>query len=119
MCEQTLEFRGIPVHTLYAYLCELGGTAECSELPAMVQGDDWQAVIMREEMVSITSRFQVNAVFIRFFCQIGGTADSPAESISHEVHARGRLTGRAEKRWKDLHLFSFVQVKRHPAVASV
>lgn len=66
MQEQTLEFRGIPVQTLIAYLRELGGAADSVQLPATLQGDGWQAIILREEMVTITSRFQVNAVFIRF-----------------------------------------------------
>lgn len=66
MCEQTLEIRGIPVSHLVLYLTECGGEPQSRTMPITVEGDRWMAELLREETVTITSRFQVNAVFIRF-----------------------------------------------------
>ncbi|WNC16489.1 hypothetical protein [Brevibacillus brevis] len=66
MIEQTLELRGIPLSHLLSYLIECGGTAKSDTLPIFVTGDGWQAEILREETVTITSRFRVTAVFIHF-----------------------------------------------------
>ncbi|KQL48595.1 hypothetical protein AN963_01970 [Brevibacillus choshinensis] len=66
MIEQTMELRGIPLPHLVSYLIECGGAAKSEVLPILVKGDRWQAVLLREETVTITSRFQVNAVFIYF-----------------------------------------------------
>lgn len=74
MVEQTLELRGIPLSHLHAYLMECADqradTASnergAEPLPLVVSTDEWQAEILREEVVPITSRFHVNAVFIRF-----------------------------------------------------
>lgn len=66
MADQLLEFRGIPLRHLLMYLEELGGKQCTRQLPFVFQGDGWQAVLLREEIVAITSRFHVNAVFIRF-----------------------------------------------------
>lgn len=66
MAEKTLEFRGIPLNHLITYLLECKG-AQCSDqFPILVKGDHWQAELLREEVVQITSLFSVNAVFIRF-----------------------------------------------------
>jgi hypothetical protein len=62
--EATLEFRGIPARQLIAYLQELGGQQVHASSPIL--GDGWEAEVLREEEVQITSRFRVNAVFIRF-----------------------------------------------------
>ncbi|MDF2681692.1 MAG: hypothetical protein K0R47_2882 [Brevibacillus sp.] len=66
MIEQTMELRGIPLSHLATYLIECGGVAKSEALPILVVGDHWQAEILREERVTITSRFHVNAVFIHF-----------------------------------------------------
>ncbi|MGQ7279575.1 hypothetical protein ACT91Q_16550 [Brevibacillus thermoruber] len=67
MVEHVLELRGIPLSHLVAYLVECGGDPPPDEtLPIVVQGHGWQAEVLREESVRITSRFHVNAVFIRF-----------------------------------------------------
>lgn len=66
MIEQTMELRGIPLSHLVSYLIECGGAAKSESLPIRVEGDQWRAVVLREEKVTITTRFQVNAVFIHF-----------------------------------------------------
>ncbi|GED32535.1 hypothetical protein P9G84_21600 [Brevibacillus centrosporus] len=65
MIEKVMELRGIPVSALVTYLTECGGEAKSESLPIQVVGDQWQAEVLREERVRITSRFHVNAVFIR------------------------------------------------------
>jgi len=74
MYEHTMELRGIPLSQLVDYLNECAGrlavadnwTDEAVQLPLRIQTGEWQAEILREEIVTITSRFHVNAVFIRF-----------------------------------------------------
>ncbi|GED69507.1 hypothetical protein BRE01_32090 [Brevibacillus reuszeri] len=66
--DQTLEIRGIPVTHLVTYLVECGGSVQSDSWPISVLGDCWQADLLREETVTITSRFHVNAVFVRFRC---------------------------------------------------
>ncbi|HZG82903.1 MAG TPA: hypothetical protein VEZ13_19275 [Brevibacillus sp.] len=74
MHEQTLELRGIRISHLLTYLVECGGEIKGQaadepgreDLPLVVCGNQWEAELMREETVTITSRFHVNAVFIRF-----------------------------------------------------
>lgn len=66
MIEKTLEFRGISLGQLMDYLLECGAKPCSDRLPYLFAGEQWQAEILREEEVQITSRFQVNAVFIRF-----------------------------------------------------
>jgi hypothetical protein len=66
MAEQILELRGIPLTHLVAYLVECGGDPPDETLPMIIRGNRWQAEVLREETVTITSRFHVNAVFIRF-----------------------------------------------------
>jgi hypothetical protein len=62
--EVTLEIRGISVNQLVTYLLELGGAQQDSVY--LVRGANWDAELIREEEKQITSRFRVNAVFIRF-----------------------------------------------------
>lgn len=64
--EQTLEFRGIRLEHLINYLTELAAIQETFEPPYVFQGSGWKADILREDQVQITSRFVINAVFIRF-----------------------------------------------------
>ena len=66
MIDQTLEIRGIPVTHLVTYLVECGGSVQSEAWPISVLGDCWQADLQREETVTITSRFHVNAVFVHF-----------------------------------------------------
>jgi hypothetical protein len=66
MNEQTMEIRGIPLSHLVAYLVECGGEPQSEDMPIIIRGDRWEAEMLREETVTITSRFHVNAVFIRF-----------------------------------------------------
>ena len=78
MIEETLELRGIPLSHLVTYLIECGGAphgdaavdragkALSDTLPLTIRGEGWEADVLREETVSITSRFHVQAVFIRF-----------------------------------------------------
>jgi hypothetical protein len=66
MAEQTLEFRGIRLEHLMNYFKELEAVQQTFEPPYVFQGSGWQTDIIREDQVQITSRFFVNAVFIRF-----------------------------------------------------
>ncbi|WP_400164294.1 hypothetical protein ACAF76_015435 [Brevibacillus sp. TJ4] len=74
MVEQTLELRGISLTQLATYLRECAGQTDADAgsasekitLPLCVNSGEWQAEMLREEVVTITSRFHVNAVFIRF-----------------------------------------------------
>lgn len=66
MAEQMMELRGIPISHLVDYLLECGGRKLTDSLPIQIDGERWQAEIVREESVQITSLFHVNAVFIRF-----------------------------------------------------
>ncbi|MGE5701258.1 MAG: hypothetical protein ACM32O_01910 [Clostridia bacterium] len=66
MVEKSLELRGIPLSHLVMYLTECGGKPSGQDLPLVVHGERWQAEVLREETVTITSRFHVNAVFITF-----------------------------------------------------
>jgi hypothetical protein len=66
MAEQILELRGIPLSHLVTYLIECGGGPPDESMPVIIRGNRWQAEVLREETVPITSRFYVNAVFIRF-----------------------------------------------------
>jgi len=91
MHEQTLELRGIRISHLLTYLVECGGKIigqaadepEREDLPLVIVGNEWQAELMREETVAITSRFHVNAVFIRF--------TSEQESVLAELLQRFRI----------------------------
>ncbi|MBP1932728.1 hypothetical protein [Ammoniphilus resinae] len=82
MAEKVLEFRGIPLAQLVEYFLELGGTRLTSSLPISIQNDRWQVELTSEKMVSITSTFQVNAVFVRFL--------APNEEALAEIIARYR-----------------------------
>ncbi|USG64305.1 hypothetical protein NDK47_19395 [Brevibacillus ruminantium] len=67
MVEETLELRGIPLSHLITYLEECGGKrlgGTDNALPITIRGEGWQAEVQREETVTITSRFHVQAVFI-------------------------------------------------------
>lgn len=77
MAEKTLEFRGIPLNHLIGYVEELGASQSTDEFPIIFEGKGWQAVILREEEVPITSTFRVNAVHIRFQAE----AESAVESL--------------------------------------
>jgi hypothetical protein len=66
MAEHILELRGIPLSHLVTYLVECGAEPPDETVPIVVRGHGWQAEVLREETVRITSRFHVNAVFIRF-----------------------------------------------------
>jgi len=82
MAEKVLEFRGIPLAQLIEYFHELGGTGFTSSLPISIKSDRWQVEVICENMVSITSTFKVNAVFIRFA--------APNEEALAEIIARYR-----------------------------
>jgi hypothetical protein len=82
MLEKTLEFRGIRLEHLMNYLKELKAVQQTLDYPFMFIGPDWQASIMREEQIRITSRFFVNAVFIRF--------EAPNEEILQDAIAAYR-----------------------------
>ncbi|WP_338461963.1 hypothetical protein V5G20_20235 [Brevibacillus borstelensis] len=75
MAEQTVELRGIPLSHLITYLAECGGVPLGDTLPITVRGERWQAELLREETIPITSRFKVQAVFIRFQADDQGTLD--------------------------------------------
>jgi hypothetical protein len=88
MVEQTLEFRGIRLEHLIDYLKELQAVQQTFEPPYVFNGPGWQADILKEEQVQITSRFSVNAVFIRF--------EAPTEEeLQHVITAYRRKTFRA------------------------
>lgn len=61
-----LEFRGIKLSHLQEYFLELGGTQVTDRFPIHFEGENWQAAILSEQEVKITSTFIVNAVHIRF-----------------------------------------------------
>ncbi|MED4599337.1 hypothetical protein P9314_01240 [Paenibacillus validus] len=66
MAEQTLEFRGIRCEHLMNYFKELEAEQQTFAFPYVFHGPGWRADILREDQVRITSRFVVNAVFVRF-----------------------------------------------------
>ncbi|MDF2961670.1 MAG: hypothetical protein K0S39_3405 [Paenibacillus sp.] len=77
MAELTLEFRGIRLEHLISYLKELQGIQQNFEFPYMFHGPSWQANILSEAQMLVTSRFRVNAVFIRF--------EAPDDEELHDV----------------------------------
>jgi hypothetical protein len=77
--QKQLEFRGIHLTQLIDYINELGGEQISSEFPMHFTGPSWKIEISKEEMLEITSRFHVNAVFILFTAQ---TEDELAELIA-------------------------------------
>jgi hypothetical protein len=66
MEEKVLEFRGIHIDHLKMYLEEIGGKRLSDSFPYQFQGDRWGASILKEQEISFTAAFKVNAVFIRF-----------------------------------------------------
>ncbi|RXT05676.1 hypothetical protein [Ammoniphilus sp. CFH 90114] len=66
MNQITLEFRGIPLKHLMAYLTEIGGEKVTSHLPYRYMGPYWTAEILKEQEVQITSTFRVGSVHICF-----------------------------------------------------
>jgi len=82
MAEKVLEFRGIPLAQLIEYFLELGGTRLTSSFPISIKNDRWQVEVISENMLTITSTFQVNAVFIRFL--------APNEEALADIIARYR-----------------------------
>lgn len=88
MTEQTLEFRGIRLEHLIQYVKELEAIQLTYEPPYRFESSGWKADILKEEEVKITSRFTVNAVFIRF--------EAPTEEALQEaIAAYRRKTFRA------------------------
>ncbi len=69
MTEINLEFRGIRLQVLGGYLEELGGNRKTNSFPFVYEGDGWSAQILREEEITFTAVFKVNAVHIRFFAE--------------------------------------------------
>ncbi|MFM1651817.1 hypothetical protein ACI7RC_06925 [Brevibacillus sp. B_LB10_24] len=82
MHHKNLEIRGIPLSQLTSYLRELGGEQHTDRFPVLISGDKWQAELLGQEEVAITSRFRVNAVFLVF--------KSPSEVVLDQVVARFR-----------------------------
>jgi hypothetical protein len=66
MTDVNLEFRGIRLQDLGMYLEELGGNRKTNSFPFIYEGDGWSAQILREEEITFTAVFKVNAVHIRF-----------------------------------------------------
>ncbi len=71
MESRELEFRGINLDHLGMYFEELGGRkmTETDDLPQIYTGDGWSGQILREEDVTITRTFIVNAVHICFLAE--------------------------------------------------
>jgi hypothetical protein len=69
MTEMNLEFRGICLEVLGGYLEELGGKRKTNSFPYIYEGDRWSAQILREEEITFTAVFKVNAVHIHFFTE--------------------------------------------------
>lgn len=66
MIEKHLEFRGIRLSHLIDYLMELEAVQTSHDFPLLFQGSNWSAEILKEEELTITSTFRVNAVHICF-----------------------------------------------------
>ena len=69
MTELNLEFRGIRLQDLGVYLEELGGNQKTYSFPYIYEGERWSAHILREEEITFTAVFKVNAVHIQFFAE--------------------------------------------------
>lgn len=93
MVEHTMELRGIRIAHLMTYLIECGGQVvgqvgeapDREALPLLVRSDQWSAQIMREETVTITSRFHVNAVYIHFTSEEEGVLSRLLERFRLKV----------------------------------
>lgn len=88
MVEQTLEFRGIRFEHLLDYLKQLNGKQVTEEFPYQFVGTNWKAEVLKENEVQITSRFHVNAVFIKFIA-------SSEEDLDQLIASYRRKTFRA------------------------
>ncbi|WP_102348527.1 hypothetical protein [Bacillus sp. Marseille-P3661] len=66
MNEKKLEFRGIKLEHLIEYFIELGGKQISTTFPFVFETNTWKAEIIKEEEVTITSTFIVNAVHVLF-----------------------------------------------------
>ncbi|MEW9052781.1 MAG: hypothetical protein AB2392_16585 [Neobacillus sp.] len=64
-----LEFRGIKLEHLGMYFEELGGKSVTVKFPYIYEGKGWSGQILKEEELTITSTFKVNAVKIRFLAE--------------------------------------------------
>ena len=61
-----LEFRGINLKHLGMYFEELGGKQITDSFPYIYEGNGWIGQILKEEEITFTAVFKVNAVQIRF-----------------------------------------------------
>jgi hypothetical protein len=69
MLFRELEFRGINRKHLGMYFEELGGERITDSFPFVFKAEGWSGEILKEEEISITSAFKVNAVKIRFMAE--------------------------------------------------
>ncbi|WP_423801476.1 hypothetical protein [Neobacillus sp. SAB-20_R2A] len=66
MLVKELEFRGIRKEHLGMYFEELGAEKVTDSFPYTYSAEYWSGQILSEEIITITSTFKVNAVFVRF-----------------------------------------------------
>lgn len=66
MLVKELEFRGIRKEHLGMYFEELGAKKVTDSFPYTYSAENWSGQILSEEIITITSTFKVNAVFVRF-----------------------------------------------------
>ena len=69
MPSQDLEFRGINLSHLGMYFEELGAKKISDSFPFIFQAENWRSEIIKEEELSFTSVFKVNAIHIRFIAR--------------------------------------------------
>lgn len=67
MAGKKLEFRGISLSYLSMYLKELGGEQHTHSFPFLFKGSGWSAEILKEETITFTPSFKVNAVHMHFY----------------------------------------------------
>jgi hypothetical protein len=69
MFQQDLEFRGINRKHLGVYFEELGAEKITESFPFIYKAVGWSGQIIKEEEISFTASFKVNAVQIRFMAE--------------------------------------------------
>lgn len=89
MIEKTLEFRGIRLSHLIDYLAELEAAQTSSDFPITFTGAGWQATVLKEEELTITSTFKVNAVHICFAAESQAGLDAVIASYRKKTTRAG------------------------------
>lgn len=90
MLVKELEFRGIRKEHLGMYFEELGAEKVTDCFPYTYSAEGWTGQILSEEIISITSTFKVNAVFVRFSAE---SASALEELIKKYRYKTSRVGG--------------------------